>query len=436
MKKKQKDSLPQSILQTPSKESTIPAGSIVKTKEIVLFGKQDEAIFAPQRFKAYVGGLQSGKTISGAVWSRIQYDQSPMDTGLICAPTYKILQQSTLPKFFEINPDLKRFHRKVDGTIEVPNRGVIYIRSTENPNVIEGMTLKWIWADEAGQMSIDAWVNFQGRLSILKGNLFCTTTPYTLNWLYTDFYGKWQGGNPDYAVFQCRSCDNPYFPKDEYDRVKSTMDPRTFRRRYDGLFEKMEGLVYEDFVPSVHVIDPQKINFKEVIAGVDWGYTNQASIVIIGIDKDNCYYVIDEYYRTGKTTSEIIEQCHRFIKEYKVRFFYPDSAEPDRLEEMRRAGIHPREVNKSKKSVIKGIDTVREVMRENKFRVFSSCKYFLEELSLYHYPEAEGIVEDEVPVKENDHLLDALRYAIYTYKPVRRVFEKKTYKSVNSITGY
>jgi phage terminase large subunit len=93
-------------------------------------------------------------------------------------------------------------------------------------------------------------------------------------------------------------------------------------------------------------------------------------------------------------------------------------------------------VNKSKKSVIKGIDTVREVMRENKFRVFSTCKYFLEELSLYHYPEAEGIVEDEVPVKENDHLLDALRYAIYTYKPVRRVFEKRVYKSVNSTTGY
>ena len=321
-----------------------------------------------------------------------------------------------MPKFFELNPDLKRFYKKSDSEIEVPKRGKIFIRSTENPNVIEGMTLRWIWPDEAGQMKLEAWINFQGRLSILKGSMFATTTPYTLNWLYSDFYEQWKKGNQDYLVIQCRSCDNPYFPKEEYDRVKSTMDARTFRRRYDGLFEKMEGLVYDDF-GSQDIIEPKVIQFKEVIAGIDWGYNNPSAIAILGVSHDNEFYLIDEYYKSGKTTQEIIEKCKYFRETHKVRFWYPDPAEPDRLEEMRRAGLYPREVNKGKDSITKGIDALRSIIRANRFKVFNTCRYSLDEFSMYHYPEEKEGSIDEDPVKENDHLMDAIRYAIYTYQP-------------------
>ena len=380
---------------------------------IQLHPYQDKAIFAPQRFKALVAGLQSGKTVGGSVWSRIQFDTYPKETGLICAPTYKILTQSTLPKFFELNPDLKRFYKKGDNEILIPNRGTIYIRSTENPNVIEGMTLKWAWADEAGQMKLDAWINLQGRLSILKGNLFASTTPYTLNWLYTDFYEQWKKGNPDYLVVQFRSCDNPYFPKEEYERVKLTMDPRTFRRRYDGLFEKMEGLVYDDFTTH-NIIEPKTIQFKEVIEGTDWGYANPAAIAVIGIDNNNTFYLVDEFYKSEKTTAEIIVKQREFTDKYNIRLHYPDPAEPDRLEEMRRVGLYPREVNKAKDSLKNGIDKVRELIRRGQFKVFNTCKYAIEEFSIYHYPE-EGLKEE--PIKEDDHLMDAIRYAIYGYQP-------------------
>ena len=385
-----------------------------KTKEIQLFSQQDKAIFGKERFKAYVGGLQSGKTIAGAIWSRIQFDTFPQDSGLICAPTYKILTQSTLPKFFEINPDLKRYYKKSDSAIEVPDRGIIYIRSTENPNVLEGMTLRWCWPDEAGQMKLDAWINIQGRLSILKGNFFATTTPYTLNWLYTEFYNQWQKGNPDYLVVQIRSCDNPYFPKEEYDRVKATMESRTFRRRYDGLFEKMEGLVYEDWLPSVNVIPAKEIRFKEVICAIDWGFTHPCAVAVLGIDYENNWYLIDEYYKSGKITSEIIQILKGFQVRYNIRFWYPDPAEPDRIEEMKRSGLFPSEVNKNKDSVKFGIDQVRSLIKQNRFKVFEACKHFQDEIAMYHYPE-EGLKDE--PVKENDDLMDAVRYAVMTHQP-------------------
>ncbi len=386
----------------------------IQTKEIQLHKFQDEAIFAKERFVALVAGLQSGKTVAGAIYSRIQFDAYPMESGLIAAPTYKILTQSTLPKFFEINPDLKRYYKKGDSEILVPNRGTIFIRSTENPNVLEGMTLKWAWLDEAGQMKLDAWINIQGRLSILQGKLFITTTPYTLNWLYTDFYEQFKNKTPEYRIIQFRSCDNPYFPKEEYERVKRTMDARIFKRRYDGLFEKMEGLVYDDFGPQ-DIIEPKVMPYKEVIAGIDWGYNHPSTIAVIGITNDNEYYLIDEYYKSGKTTSEIIERCLYFKETYKIRFWYPDPAEPDRLEEMRRAGLHSRDVIKNKNSVIKGIDAVRSLIRQNRFKVFNTCKYALDEFSLYSYPSEDERKEE--PIKENDDMMDAIRYCIFTYQP-------------------
>jgi len=386
----------------------------METKTIKLHKFQDDAIFAEERFIALVAGLQSGKTIAGCIWARKEFDEHPKEDGLICAPTYKILTQSTLPKFFEINPDFKKYYKKGDSEISIPDRGTIYIRSTENPNVIEGMTLRWIWADEAGQMKLDAWVNFQGRLSILKGKLFITTTPYTLNWLYTDFYEQFKKKVDDYKVVQFRSCDNPYFPDEEYDRVKSTMDIRTFRRRYDGMFENMEGLVYEDFQPAIHTLNPTTINFKEVIAGIDWGFTNPASIVCIGVTTDNDYYIIDEFYKTNKTTQEIIEACKYFANQYKIRLWYPDPAEPDRLEEMKRAGLYPREVKKGKDSIRVGIDRVSELFKQGRLHVFNTCKHTLDELSMYHYPDPDENKTEE-PIKEHDHIMDAMRYALQSY---------------------
>jgi PBSX family phage terminase large subunit len=342
----------------------------------------------------------------------MRYNEYPKDDGLICAPTYKILSQSTLPKFFQLNPDLRVFYKESKGTIEVPNRGIIYIRSTENPNVIEGMTLRWIWADEAGQMKLQAWINIQGRISILKGNVFLSTTPYSINWLRTDFYEQWKKGNKDYDVIQFRSVDNPYFPQEEFDRVKDTMDRRTFERRYCGLFTKMEGLVYEDFNYSFNVTDKIPNSFDVVLAGIDWGFKAPTAIIILGI-KDNVIYIIDEFYESNKITSELSAIAKAFLDKYPISTFYADSAEQDRIEEFRREGFVIRDSNKD---IDFGVGIIQGLIKEKRFYVHPRCKFFLEEIEIYHYPEFKENKEiKEKPVKVDDHAMDATRYPLASF---------------------
>lgn len=384
-------------------------------KTINLHRYQTEAFYAKERFVAVISGIQGGKTFTGALWSRTESDKNPNGTGLICAPTYKILQQSTLPKFFEINQDLQKYYKKGDSVIEVPNRGKIYIRSTENPNTLEGMTLSWCWADEAGQMSVEAWINIQGRLSILQGRCFITTTPYYFNWLATDFLEQFRKNNPDYRVVQFTSVDNPYFPKEEYERVKTVMDKRVFERRYMGLFTKMEGLVYDDFNYNLHTFLEAPKTFNNIVAGIDWGYTAPASITIIG-DVDGIFYEIDEFYGSKKTTAELVEIAKNLRDRYKVNRFYADSAEPDRIEEFRRSGLYVLEANKD---IEFGTNKVRQLIKEGRFKVGRNCKYTLDEIEHYHYPETkEGQEEKEQPMKIDDHAMDSIRYALATFQPL------------------
>ena len=281
------------------------------------------------------------------------------------------------------------------------------------------MTLRWIWADEAGQMKLQAWINIQGRVSILKGRVFLSTTPYTMNWLRNDFFENWKKGNKDYDVIQFRSVDNPYFPLEEFERVKETMDRRTFERRYCGLFTKMEGLVYEDFNYSTHTVDVLPQNFDAIIAGIDWGFTAPAAIAIIGL-KDNVAYVIDEFYKEGQTTDQLILVAKDFKKKYpQLEKFYCDSAEPDRIESFRQANLN---AVSSDKAITFGISKIQGMIKQGFFFVSKTCLSTLEEIEVYHYPEIkENRNADERPEKIDDHLMDAIRYAIVSYLGIHKL---------------
>ena len=179
---------------------------------------------SPARFIAAVTGVQGGKTTSGAVWLireiKESYDSGKRCDWLIGAPTVKILQQSTIPKFKEFFNklgwgDFKEGKQEFE--LKWGNR--IFVRSLEDPDLIEGMTIAGAWLDEAGQMKHQAWINVQARVAIELGRVLMTTTPYACNWLQSDVYNRankingveqqGEGKEKDIEVFNWRSVDNP-----------------------------------------------------------------------------------------------------------------------------------------------------------------------------------------------------------------------------------
>jgi len=378
--------------------------------KVKLFSQQWEAFNCRNQFIATIAGSRGGKTILGSAWSADKIGNKN-GNGLIVAPTYKILNQATLETFFNLFPVFRKFYKQQQGIIDLGNKK-IFIRSADEPLGLEGMTLDWIWMDEAGMMNRLAWIVARGRVATTGGQILITTTPYTINWLFEDFYKVWQDKKDnDYAVFSWRSVDNPYFSKDFYDKEKIRLSPKEFSRRYEGKFTKMEGLVYD--LPISQIISPKELNKVDmVIGGVDFGFRNPAAIAILKRE-DNAWYLIDEWYLTEKTTAEIGDAMARFKEIYKVNRWYCDPAEPDRIEELKRRGFYIGETNKNIKN---GISTIQQLIRENRFFVFNSCRNTIDEFNSYHYDQEKN---KEEPVKENDHLMDAIRYAIHSFSGQR-----------------
>ena len=387
-------------------------------KIVKLFGKQYDAFTFETQFAAAVAGVQSGKTFLGAHWAGKKIQEFPLGTGVIVAPTYKILQQATLKKFFDILPQLRKNYGEQKGEIRLSTGGVVFVRSADSPLGIEGITADWIWLDEGGMTSILTWTVLRSRVSMTGGQILITTTPYNMGWLYQDFFIPWRDKvDKSLSFFTWRSVDNPGFSKDFYDAESRRLPPEEFSRRYMGEFRKMTGLVFD--LPESHIIAPIEgltNKTQDKVIGVDWGFRNPAA-VIVAAKLENNWYVVDEWKQANRITAEIIQAITNLAKQYKVYRIYPDPAEPDRIEECKREHLP---VYEADKDVQGGLGFIRQLIHEGRLWVYNTCPATIDEFSQYHYAEpVEGKENKEEPEKLNDHLCDALRYALYSYQPVK-----------------
>lgn len=386
--------------------------------------KQNTCVHSNKKIIVLACGIQFGKTFAGALRTKLFMHKytDPSDNFIICAPTYKILQQATLPAFLSIMEGYGTYH-KVDAQFKMHHGGTCYFRTATDPDSVVGITnVRHIWGDEAGLFSLYFHENIQARAAFRECPIIYTTSPYSMNWIYTDYIRPFHRGlgiDSDVELVQARSNENPYFPEAEFQRKKRTMDPRRFNMVFGGEFHKLEGLVYSCFDEEVHVVDPFDIRADvKVVAGVDWGYTNPAVIEVLAVT-ENVTYLIHEWHHSGRTIREMVEQAEKLKKIYGIERFYCDPSAPANIEEFNRAHLTAIPANNDIRA---GIDAMFEQIADGRFKVFKEkAPYFLDEVSMYHYPSPEDVkpdkdVKDQLPVKQYDHTMDAVRYALYALK--------------------
>jgi PBSX family phage terminase large subunit len=288
---------------------------------------------------------------------------------------------------------------------------------TDNDSVEGATNVKGIWIDEAGKIRYNAWINLFARSSFSQCPIFITTTPYALNWLYKEIYLPWlQKTRDDIEIIQFRSCDNPYFPKEEYDNQKRILDPRVFEMRYGGTFQRMAGLVYPELDELNYIEDSKPAaNFFEYYAGVDIGFSNPFAVTIRAIKKDGTQDIqVAEFYRSFLNPVErtnVLKQLHQV---YNFKQCFIDSAHPDDIALFSSAGLPATGVVKGANSVAFGIQLHQEIIKTKVYRIIATkCPNTLDEYSTYHYQEKEDTLEKNIkedPVQVKDHLMDANRY--------------------------
>ena len=129
-------------------------------------------------------------------------------------------------------------------------------------------------------------------------------------------------------------------------------------------------------------------------------------------ERSRTIYVFAELWETGLTTWDLAKKLRSFVKDEPVTC---DSAEPRSIEELRRLGIRARPARKGPDSVLHGL----QWLRGYQIAVDPSCKHTIRELSQYRWREDTQRQGKPSPEGE-DHLIDALRYALEEEQLARR----------------
>ena len=240
-----------------------------------------------------------------------------------------------------------------------------------------------------------------------KGKAVFSSTPNGFN----DFYelANTAQNTPNWFYLHATSYDNQHNDPDWLDEKQKTLTPDTFAQEYLADFRKQEGLVFKEFTRGVHLYDKADYSLAENLGGVDFGFVNPTGILDIDKDKRGVYWIKWEFYEKGKTDAETadIVAAKNFLK------VFPDPENAGAIEELKRRRVNVREVLKGKGSITAGISKIRELLSQRRIRIHKSCANLIWEMETYHYPVKKPEGDDhELPLHENCHLIDALRYVI------------------------
>jgi hypothetical protein len=269
-----------------------------------------------------------------------------------------------------------------------------------------------------------------------RGRAIFASTPNGFN----DFYELCSiaQSKPGWFFSHATSYDNPCNSQEELNKKKEEITEDRFVQEYLADFRKQEGLVYKEFDRKTCLYgDEIKIDSDMKIAGLDFGFVNPAALIEVKRDKRDCFWAKELYYKPGKTDAQIAE----ITSAYNFNKVYPDPENQAAIKELSDRKVPVYEVVKGKDSIKNGIDKIRELFKQGRLKIHKNSHNLIFEFENYHYPKTKDIGnQDELPVKENDHALDALRYAIMmelqtnskTYEIQIRQFQTNEYNFKNN----
>lgn len=369
------------------------------------------------RFRVVCAGRRFGKsTLASWEMFGMAVSKDNMRIAYI-APTYQQARDIVWNELIKVGQDCvsKVNEARLEIVLKTKNVGSssIILRGWESIETLRGQSFDFIVIDEVAMMR-NFWLNWQEvirpTLTDRKGHVLFISTPKGFN----HFYDLYNFQDEDYKSFHFTTYDNPFLPVEEIDKAKKELPEDRFAQEYMADFRKQEGLVYKEFSRDIHTVDNVPSSFVERIAGIDFGFTNPTAVIHVGKDKDNNYWVTDEWYKTQRTEEQIAD----YVRSCQFNKVYPDPESPSAINLLNAKGIQVVEVLKNKDSITTGINLIRGLFKSNRLKIHKRCTNLISELETYSYPEKRtNNNEPENPIKENDHALDALRYVLSTNKP-------------------
>ncbi len=260
------------------------------------------------KIKGFSGPIGSGKSQALCQEAiRLSY-LNPGRTGLIGAPTYPMLRDSTLTSFLEVLQEsaIPYELNKGDNTLLMKDSGSrILLRSLDEFERLRGTNLAWFGVDELTYTQEEAWLRLEGRLRDPKATVRCgfaVWTPKGFDWVYRKFI---QDPPEGYETIRAQAFENRHLTSqvpDFYERLKSSYNEQFYRQEVLGDYLNLQGgMVYSSFDRRLHVKEVTLNPNLPVLWALDFNVDPMCSVVV-QIASNGEIQVLDEIVLRRATT--------------------------------------------------------------------------------------------------------------------------------------
>lgn len=368
------------------------------------------------------GAIRSGKTIcmgiSFVAWAMKNFSSSLF---AICGKTLGAIKRNFIEPILPILNDIGfSCHFKHSENLicvqlgRVENKFYLFSGKDEaSAAFIQGITLSGILFDEVALMPQSFVEQALARCSIYGSKFWFNCNPeHPQHWFYQNWILNAKQKNALYLHFTMD--DNPSLSLEIKKRYESLYSGPFYERFINGKWVAAQGIVYPEMSDPASFVDVPDVNFEKFMISCDYGTINPTSMGLWA-KYNNCWYRIREYYYDSrkkgisKTDEEHYLALCDLAGNLNISAITVDPSAASFITLIRHYGKY--KVIPAKNNVIDGIRAVSTALKNKSIAICNSCQDTMREFSLYRWENSQS---KDLPVKENDHAMDDIRYFVST----------------------
>ena len=347
------------------------------------------------------GGTRSGKTYS--IMQLLCYLHTYQDNSTsVVSKTLPHLKKGCVRDFKRIMNDNFTMSEK-----KMNNTDLIYRFRGEDSYIeffcaMDGKRLRGpgrddLFINEVNLLSYDEWKQLTIRT---RGKIIVDYNPVDeFHWIYDKVLPR-----KDCQFIQSSYLDNiDFLPQSQIDEIEMLKNEDNTYWKVFGLGERCGSL--RTIYTNVKV--ENFTHQSETIYGVDFGYNAPTAMVKASVT-NNTIFVEEKLYDRELTNNDLMDRLPDLVPN-QYSLIYADCAEPARIADLQNNDYN---VVPADKRVKDGID----YLKRYKIVVHPESTNLIKEIKSYKWKEDNNGNALDEPVKYNDHLMDALRYCIYSHR--------------------
>lgn len=367
-----------------------------------------QKVFAlKKRIRAVTGGTSASKTISILVWL-IDYCQSRKNVNKLCtvvSESYPHLQKGAMLDFQNIMKDRGYWKEmlwhdtKHQYTFETGN--ILEFSSIDTYSKAHGPRRDVLFVNECNNLSFQIADQLIVRTREI---VWLDWNPTNEFWFYTEMLGL----RDDVDFITLTYKDNEALDEVTISEIESHKHNKAWWQVYGlGQLGQIEGRIFINW----GILDKLPFECKLVRYGVDFGYTNDPT-VIEAIYQWNNSFIIDEItYQKGLSNRSIAD----ILLNHEKALVVADSAEPKSIDEISGYGVNIIGAKKGAGSVYQGIQYVQAQKVFVTSRSIKTLKAYRNYLFIKD-DDGKIINDPDDTIHEWSNPMDAIRYGFTSLK--------------------